>query len=339
MMFMDNSNTAIGKLLQSKDHTPLERLIPNVTTYTFDPPDRNGDLRSMMSKLRADYTHECVMTYFDSVAIKNRSMPLMVTQSERKPHDPDNLMSPLATKLDQEKNANTDQPVQVGIGRIKQGAVQYQQRVQPSLQDAMDVTMALTDLIQSPLYSEHMDLAEGRTFVAPPLPEGPGELLLKFRAARTERTFTIMGVPMAMLSRESSTLAGKSDIGKKQGAATDAHLNTFLLYQNSQQALKTDISNILTDIFNSIYLPVAKPSSTKAQGTTVTLEIPSIPDQEAVIRFYQCGWLKYDQLLSYLSHLNGIPITGFHPTPQLDIKEANGIVPPAEPSAKRQKQK
>ena len=118
-----------------------------------------------------------------------------------------------------------------------------------------------------------------------------------------ERTFTVMGVPIAMLSRESSPISSGSS--NKKSTASDAHLNTFLLFQNSQQALKSDIASVLTDLMRMVYegVMVAHYCATTPKNkwnagdafstrTNITLQIPSVPDQEAVVRFYTEGWLK-----------------------------------------------
>jgi hypothetical protein len=60
----------------------------------------------------------------------------------------------------------------------------------------------------------------------------------------------------------------------------------------------------------------------------VQVSFPGQPEDDVLNQFYQCGMLTYEAYINYMSTKHSIPIENFHKTPQLDLKELNGIQEP-----------
>jgi hypothetical protein len=315
------------------------REILNVATFTFDAPDAAGCIRSMMMKLRHDNVHETLLTYFDLLATKNRAMPMMITELALAKHDPNNVTS--ATNriaqggLLQESipgaNVSSDNR---GVTTTLFEAEKFYESCNGDRESAeMHVHNLLQPLLRMPYFAGHSELPQGQTFVSAPMPEGPGELLLKFRLARMERTFTMMGVPLAML--RSDTSVGTNRTTHK----TEGNSDSFVVFENSQQTLKADMVSIMRSSLYGIYMkqmlkmymestPKEEWSLARArESVTLTVEILSLPNEERLEQMYIGGYLKYAAFVSYLSARHGIPIDHFNEKPEITVPEANGIMP------------
>lgn len=321
--------------------------ITNVQTFYRDPPDANGNIRSLISRVRSDYVHELALSTLELMAAKNRALPVMITTQQLEKHDSNTLTSPMTRSANeaakQTDTAGKDASVQniTSYEPVMNRMAAFYDKMRPST-FSMDEADHLQHLICAPYFSGHTKLESGRLFVPAPLPEGPGDLHLKFRAVRRERIFTLMGVPIAMVTRETSTGANKI----KDGAQNP---HTFIIFENAQQALKHEMLGILYNLFYaihtpamlSVYLEETPEDKWNAQdaiaATEVVIEIPSIPDEDRLNQYYTMGFLKYDAIVKYIGSKHGIPEECFNEEPEITVPEANGIMPETDGPPKKKK--
>lgn len=310
--------------------------IHNVYTFIMDAPDQKGNLRCIIQHLQQDQINEDLMQQYTLIAMKGRCMPVMITEKEHKQYDHENVKAPTArTYAEIMGDDEDDDDLNRVDHTIHQQTQEYYARNQPTM---TDVLAHNASIIQNmPYFSATYQLAEGRKFVAAPLPEGPESTLLLFRVARQERAYAIMGVPLAMVSNSSSTSHSKLQTQNS---------NSFVLFDNSQQSLKLQLLGIVKTMFYSIHLPTFlaeyrestppkdRTPEAEAAECEVTVEMPSIPDENKLVEYYNSGWLKYEDLVSYLSSRHGIAMDSWHMKPQLNLREANDIDPPEKAAAK-----
>ena len=323
--------------------------IKDVTTFTFDPPDRFGNLRSIIPLLAPDLMHENVVAYYDLVAMKGRALPVMVTEKDREIYDKDNISVPLARSPHEmglslgggyptkptEANGSTDQSMQ-----IIHHTEQYYENTAPTM--SAPIMNSVESLMRVPYFQSHIKLDQGRRFINAPQPTGPADLL-QFRVARQERAFSLMGVPLSMISNNASMGGGGGGGGSKK---EDNNQHTFVMFDNSQQSLKLELISCIKSLFYSInmkaqlteYLTDTHPSKWNAkdaaESAEVTVEIPSMPNEGSLVNYYNSGFITYDALTQYLASKHGIARSSFNPKPALTIKETNGIEPPAPKTSK-----
>jgi hypothetical protein len=287
-----------------------------------------------------------LISYFSVVAMKGRALPVMITERERDQYDPNNIRAPLA-KTPQQLGITTggkasrasDDSGESGPDRsmaIINQTEQYYTQLNPAMSEPILGSVAA--MMHVPFFSQHFKLEQGRKFTAAPMPEGP-DMLLNFRVARQERAFALMGVPLSMISNNTSTNQGKS----KSPQGTNS--NTFVVFDNAQMALKAELLAAIKSLFYSIHLQVHLEEylhetdprqwnvEDAAKSAEVLIEIPAIPDQETLLSLYTQGFLKYEALVQYLASKHGISPSSFLTTPALSIKEANGEF--ADPPAKK----
>lgn len=311
--------------------------IQDVITHIYDPPDRMGNLRSLIQLLSADLVQETLINYYSVVAMKGRALPVMITERDREVYDKDNIRAPLAQtpqQLGVTMGSKTLSRMGDDLGdsgpdrsmAIINQTEQYYTQLNPAM--STPIVDSVGAMMQVPYFSQHFKLEQGRKFTAAPMPDGPTDMLLNFRVARQERAFSLMGVPLAMVSNNTST--GGSKI------AQGTNPNTFVLFDNAQMALKLDIINAIKTMFYSIHLQVhleeylteTDPKlwnhKDAAKSAEVVVEIPSMPNEETLLSYYTAGFLTYEALTNYLASKHGIAPTSFNAKPALTIKESNG---------------
>jgi hypothetical protein len=87
---------------------------------------------------------------------------------------------------------------------------------------------------------EQVYLSEGRKYVKHTIPEGPG--VIKVQQARMERVFTLLLVPLAMVTQTSS-VGGKRSMNE----------NVLLLFNNARKLMKQKLINYMHSMFALIY--------------------------------------------------------------------------------------
>jgi hypothetical protein len=139
------------------------------------------------------------------------------------------------------------------------------------------------------------------------------------------------GVPRSLFSRYSGSNRGGEDANR-------------LVFLESSRSLKNALLPILTTTFAAIYaadfrddsLVVALSDNIDLNDavavTQVSWILPGVPPPAVVSELWREGTLKREAYVNFLSHLYGMPISAFEPSPKLSIKELAGI-PPPEPAA------
>jgi hypothetical protein len=333
---------------QPNDGTQGMVKIENVTTFTMTAPDNYGNLQSIMTLLGPDMMQEMMINYYSMVAIKSRACLPLITEMPREPYDTNNITVPMATD-----------PKQIALVRAAAGlkgsrppteevdssvAINTQIRsyyTQTRPAAAHRITSNLGTIQCVPFFSSHTKLEQGRKFVAPPMPDGPSDLVLTFRIARKERVYSLLNVPLAMETNSTST--GTS---KQQGS----NPNSYVLFDNAQQELKLILINCIKTLFRKMHAPdlvrqymkdTDRSRWTKegvSKTINIVVELPSMPNEELLMQYYKDGFLKYDSVIEYLSSKHGIDPSKWNPKPGLTIKELAGeFADPPGVAAKKKK--
>lgn len=329
--------------------------VMDVMTFSWDNPDQWGNLRSLILLLIPDHMQEIVLSYYEMVAMKGRAMPPMITEKDKETHDKDNVRVPVvrafADAQRERMGGAAASSTKDGTDRSDTSYALYQNtqhhfsRTQPTMVDPIMSNMQ--SVSQVPYFSSHLRLQEGRHFVSAPLPEGPTNLL-EFRIARQERAFNVMCVPIALISSNTST-----GTKRHQGSGQDAsqQSGSFQMFDQSQQALKLELINIIKTMYYSIHAtshlseylnqtPTKEWSNeAAAKYMEIEVEMPSLPDENRLQSYYTQGFLKYDALVHYLGSKHGIPEDRWNETPALTIEEANGNFPKEETTPPKKKAK
>jgi len=331
---------------QPRDGFSPEVEIPNVLTFTWDAPDSNGNLRSLVLLLAQDHIYETMLGYYSIVAMKGRAMPVMITERDKEVYDRENIRAPTARSpteiamgiMNSRQDEAGENPDKSNV--IIQHTEDFYNRTQPAMTDAILTNLA--SINHMPHFASHYQLAQGRKFTSAPLPEAPTDLLA-FRVARLERACALMGVPLAMLTNSTSTGGGKK-------MAEGENSNSFVLFENSQMSLKLELIRCAQTMFYSIHLKAQLQdylattpqkewnTADAAESAEVIVEMPSMPDEAKLLGYYTAGFLKYEALKNYLSSKHGIAPDSFNEKPELTVEEANGhFVDPQPPAAKKAK--
>jgi hypothetical protein len=179
----------------------------------------------MMMLLAQDYLHESMLSYYSLVAAKGRALPVLITTKDRDVYDRDNIAAPTARTPDQIRQgllANEDETQENPdkSNQVLNFTEDLYNRAQPAMTDTMLTNIAA--FMKMPHYSATYQLAQGRNHVAAQMPEAPADLLA-FRIARQERAFSLMGVPLAMVTNSTSNGGGKMSQGENS--------NSFILFE------------------------------------------------------------------------------------------------------------
>jgi hypothetical protein len=123
-----------------------------------------------------------------------------------------------------------------------------------------------------------------------------------------------MGIPIALLTNSTPSSHRKYTSNSNDGR----HSSSFVLFENAQQHLKQDVLAVVKTMFYSIHLkthleeylentePKKWSAEEAAKSAEVSIELPSLPDEDKLLDFYHAGFLKYDALIKYLSTKHGI---------------------------------
>jgi hypothetical protein len=326
---------------QPQNGKTAELEIHNVMTFIRDGPDQSGNLRSLIGLLQQDQIHEDMIQYYSLIAMKGRAMPIMVTEKEKKQYDHDSIKAPTArayADIYGDQQEEEDSNIQDHL--VTRQTQAFYGNNQPTMTGVFAQNASI--LQDMPFFSSTYQLTEGRKFVSAPRPEGPEAYLLLFRVARQERAYALMGVPLAMVSNSSSTSHSKLQTQNS---------NSFVLFDNSQQSLKLELIAVAKTMFYSIHLaafaaeyrestpPKERNPQGEAEECEITVEMPSIPDENKLVEYYNAGWLLYEVLVAYLASRHGISMDSWHLKPQLNLREANDIDPPEKAKAPAKKKK
>jgi hypothetical protein len=341
----DIYGTPIARYVYQAPGELQECEITNVLTMWHTPPDKDGCVTSMISLLAQDSMTETLMHYYAMIAMKGRALPVLITEKDREVYDADNISAPAALTPEQIRSGQTTatsnelQEVSGKVMQVMNATEALYNEMQPAMTGAFTATIAAT--MKMPHYSTVYQLAQGRKHAAAQMPEGPTDLMA-FRIARQERAFSLMGVPLAMVTNATSTGSGKMAQGENS--------NSFVLFENAQASLKQELISVATQMFYSIHLkahmeeylnstpPDKYNMQDLAESTEVQIMLPSLPDENKLVEWFKAGWYKYDSLIEALATKHCIPIDAFENKPALSVAELAGeFADPAPPPAKKAK--
>ncbi len=260
---------------QPPDGVRPEQEIENVLTMWHSPPDPAGNLRSMMMLLAEDARTEAMLSYYLLVAVKGRALPVLITEKDREVYDRDAISAPTARTPEQIRQGllGSEDDTQENPDKSNQviaNTENFYDRNNPAMADAFMTSFAA--VMRVPHYSATYQLAQGRKHTAAQMPEAPADLLA-FRIARQESAFSLMGVPLAMVT--TATSVG----GAKMGSGENS--NSFILFDNAQASLKQQLITVATQMFYSIHLRAhledyvanTKPENYNAEDMAKSVEV------------------------------------------------------------------
>jgi hypothetical protein len=189
-------------------------------------------------------------------------------------------------------------------------------------------------------------LSYGRTVGRQLEAQSPDALFIAFRPARNERVLNAFGIPMGMLSQTSS-------LGDGSKQSQDA--NSFVVFLASQKRKREQLLECAYSMYDRIFAhhhakqafrdnialmaiqsavnQFTKVGMTPGQGkrmmagTKATIRMAGLPDDSLLDNLFKMGVLKYEAYIRYKSDRHSIPKEDFEATPQMSLKDLNGIKP------------
>jgi hypothetical protein len=334
----------------------MYRYIPNVVVYYETEPTSAGEIRSRVEVLAPDLDLDETLVVSTKMATISRSNPPLVLESVREPHDPEAIIStvqPLSMMLGDgygptgsSSSSSSSSMTRAQEEQMERQKYQYAQMLSMMGRTGAEKAEALARqhmrMIAAQGLREHY-LGEGRKYVNHHLAESPDALLIQFRAARMERVFQIFGIPIGMVSQQSS-LGGKTNMNE----------NAMMVFMNTQKQKKQQLLNYMYDMYNRIYLvhhtlhvlantPKGELPQRKTEipDTGINIIMTGLPLDEVVKELYIMGALRYEAFVKYMSSKHAIPEEDFNSSCEMSLDDLNGIKPepagPAKPKAKKKK--
>lgn len=341
----DAGYSGINNVLDAQQQS----LIPDVYVFELDPPAPNGDLRSRMFSALDD-----VMLYHSLSECARRSTagmanPCVVIGREQPRYDPDTLtymlgvdpqpvidshfLTPSSAKRPTNNAAISDASDALCTALNRTAAKSVTSGVsnliveQLGLQNIGDQVLAQThgggggDTGGPPrLYS----LQSGET-VQGQVNTSESKTWLEFRIALEQRMGALFGVPRYVWATEyRDTAAALGGMSMLRDAQRDIkhflenimHVMDTFMYseENALQYITERTSTGMT--FNTGQL---------IEETDTEISLHGIPSDNTIWLLYRAGMLRYEAFRDIVCARDSIPLHCFHPQPQLDLEELNGI--------------
>jgi hypothetical protein len=188
---------------KNEDTQPYD--LENFYVYTWDPPDRNGRLRSPIIVLSQNLTYLEGLKQCSIRAEMRRSFPAIITEHVECKTDPnwDNVFDKhrgIVSGSDMERERER-------LGFVERRAEQMNRFANSmTREEFMNYTndcMMIQEARNSDFIGPRLDLPNCRKLARHPLPEAPTDLL-KWKLQMQQEVFMLFGIPPSMIQAESS---------------------------------------------------------------------------------------------------------------------------------------
>jgi len=244
---MRSPTNAWLSLLGGGGAQPMKELTTAVV-YWAAPPMPDGSLSNSMRQIWKNMSFEEFLWSRSIVATDQRANPVVATQQVEQKVDDNKLF--LGNPADNSGGGlrslhlgDGKRPGPITGGQL-QSMLQASQKVGPP-QTSTDPKLAAStastkmDIDDQGGYPlKHYRLPSHRQYVKTTLPESPIDAYFAFRIARKEAIFQIFGIPLAMVSQQSS-------LGQK----TSMNENARAAYEDTQKSIKQMLIPIIQDIY------------------------------------------------------------------------------------------
>ena len=333
----------------------MYKYIPGVVVYHDGRfPDENGTFSSKMTLLDRDRTLDNNNMFSQYTANIQRASPPVFLEAVTQAHDPNALTStiqpgvsyllgdgtgPAGYHMKSESLSNdSSEAAQRNAETFARKQHLYATVLLEHGKEGLDrvSNMAKNQIdLMSDNGMRQIYLDEGRRYVSPQMPEGPGQFTIDFRVAKLEMTCLLLGMPLSMVS-QSSSLGGKTSMNE----------NSFTIFTHTQKRKKQLLLSFMHDMYERIYAPhhalqrlESTPvdkledamSSMQIESTGVQILMPGLPEDATLDKIYLQGVLKYDAYCDYMSSRHSIPRECFESSAKVSLDDLNGVKP--EPTA------
>jgi len=319
-----------------------ETPVPDLMVFELDPPSPTGQLQSRVHSLMADIMYYRYMLQVDWHALHRRAEPVVVTTKEYKPYDRDGeptIMAQYAQAGVAASHASMVEPLSIkqqeqrDAVRAQLDAIRMARRLPPganALPVGGHMPRAAANDVVGPASGpwegmlRRFDVEPGRDVHDPPKAEEP-TYLMEMRICMEERVGSLFGVPRSMFSRYS----GQDPRGEQSGR---------FLFTEASLSWKNNIIPILTTVFAKIYASEFLDDAAQIALSdnidlgdamavcNVAWQLPGVPPPSVITELWREGSLKREAYLNFVSHLYGLPMSAFNPTPEIQVRELAGIV-------------
>lgn len=315
--------------------------LPNIMTFTYESPHPDGRLRSVLQQLERELIHEYLLQWLDTIAHRGRALPYMLStdpdlkiQSERNvplqglaaPNARAAVPGAIEPRVDADApSSHLTEPTNArrhGHDITGQLALQA-----PILGEQFEYH--LHTLMRTPYFSGYEHLPQHRIPHPVPLPEGLGEYLLKTRLARRESVLMMLGIPMSMLTTETTTDNTHKDMMQR----TQYHHEYF---EHAQLTLQREVTLALEQLLTRLHAPALLTAYARitekptVDGALTAIQwkihINAFPHIQIIHDLYRLGVLEYKAYIAHLSARYHLPLESFSKTPAITPAELAGIV-------------
>jgi hypothetical protein len=332
---MRSPTNAWLSLLGGGGAQPMKELTTAVIHWAA-PPMPDGTLSNSMKQVWKNMSFEDFLWSRSVVATDQRANPVVATQQVEQKVDDNKLFlgnpadssgGPMSLHLGDGKRPGMMTGGQYNSllqAAQKVGVAPNQQ--QPQQQTSGSSKMEVDDVGGYSL--KHYKLPSHRQYVKTNLPESPIDAYFAFRIARKEAIFQIFGIPLAMVSQQSS-------LGQK----TSMNENARTAYEDTQKSIKQMLIPIIKDIYRHTLADshaldhltkwaqdggeterdeksIARHLETKMFKDSIDVDIafPGLPPAEKVEQLFLSKTITWDYYKSYTHAMFGIPFDAFSTT-------------------------
>ncbi len=298
------------------------RELKGIKMFGFEFPDPSGGIQSCVKRIYqhayAPYMSKVLLTI---EADQRRANPVITTQSSEQ-NDPQKNVAELGPAFE-DPAALERQPDSLRVHALvaeKNGCGSGMPGEQ----------------IKKRKRSNEYAIRAGQQYVSAHVPEAPADTL-SFSQHFLEVICMEFGVPMSMVSSGDAT--GKSKLNSESAGPETARI-----FREAQAERKRRVENDLCEIYRYIWTEsdLQKKSKTLKrplekseceEAMQIRVQIPANPQVDQLVDMWERGILKYASMCSVLSNQMGLSLESFNEQAGIDIKDLQGIAPPAEAAA------
>ncbi len=318
--FMETSSTS---------NSVLGDIIPNVHVIKLDEPNHEGVVKSKMTGLTLDLEFESELMSCAATANRARCQPVIYTEMEKARYEPNavesawNRAGPPGIAVGGSSAASSLPGDDEHSNMMRMNHLAEMNRMQLDSTSSMSTAMRIPRLV---------DLDMGRKLARQVLPESPSDLI-QFRMERRQTVFNLFGVPLSMITADTSTGASGAIVAKQAEGIN-------MVFNEDQKRLKLFLIHVMKNLYADRTKRLGLMQYTETlhhnepvnehrarEWRKVEVELPGLPDEASLRDMYLLGLLKPDKLIEYLSAKHGVPLSGFFDKPQLGLEQANGFQP------------
>lgn len=341
-VFVSASETALTGGQAWVDETEI--MVTHVYWDAGYEPDFDGRIKSRTACIIMDSITEGRNMIELGISNQLRSFPATVLEHNPEKLDHSLVHSPQGYHVNMQEEAKVGDPSLIGAG-MHDALYQAQAAMMEHIKSQGGGTgsgLIEVNTHSNPLMTQMQQntllLPPQRRYVQATQPTPPDKWI-EFRANRAERVLSLFLIPPSMILNGSSTGGGGTTLLSGPSEA-------FRFFENQVMRLHQECIEEIEEFYNDntkeglvLKVIMNKPAGAKftfkeaEKEAFVTVSIPGIPTEDALLRWYHNGLTEFKATCEQLALRTGMPSKLFLPSPAISVKELNGIKPEAPKSS------